>query len=106
MRTVYVDYETRSIADLVRPGELTTGWTITRINVPENHRGKGNGTRLLEHILEDADKEAVTLWLEVSPSDGLDREQLVAWYRRHGFTGQPGDYMTRLPRTYERWPDD
>lgn len=39
-------------------------------------------------VLDDADRELVTLILSVDP-DGtersLDREQLVAWYRKLGF---------------------
>lgn len=85
MRTCYVDPDTYSIADLIHPGELTDGWTISRINVPARNRGKGLGTMMLKHIIADADAEGVDLWLEVSPSDGLGRLELERWYIRHGF---------------------
>lgn len=97
MRTTYVDWDTRSIADLVKPGELTSGWTITRINVPKQHRGKGRGSQLLKQILRDADSEGVELWLEVSPSDGLSYDELFAWYVRHGFDETHYGYLVRLP---------
>jgi GNAT superfamily N-acetyltransferase len=101
VQTCYVDFDTRSIADLVSPGELTSGWTITRINVPSygDVRGKGHGTALLKRILADADAEGVELWLEPSPSDGLDYDQLVAWYKRHGFEMTELGYMIRKPRS-------
>jgi ribosomal protein S18 acetylase RimI-like enzyme len=98
METCYVDPATRTIADLVAPGELTPGWTITRINVPAPHRGKGHGSTMLKRILADADAKQATLYLEVSPSDGLDYEELFAWYTRHGFKRVRSGYLRRLPR--------
>lgn len=61
------------------------GMIITRINVPAEYRGQGFGKELLQQILADADAEGVTLWLEISPSDGLDYDQLHDWYTRNGF---------------------
>lgn len=101
MQTCYVDRATNSIADLVCPGELTTGWTITRINVPFKHRGNGVARKLLKQITDDADSDICSLWLEVSPSDGLDYDQLVAWYVRHGFRFRHGGYMVRIPKDSE-----
>lgn len=105
MRTCYVDTEHRAIADLVAPNELTSYWTITRINVPHEHRGKGLGTKLLRRILEDADKAFVILALEPSPSDGLNYDQLTAWYSRHGFELTQSGYMLRSPRCQFEWRD-
>lgn len=98
MKTCYVLTDTRTIADLVAPGELTENWTVTRINVPREFRGQGNGTKILKLILADADREQITLQLEPSPSDGLDYDQLVVWYKCHGFKMMPVGYMKRLPR--------
>ncbi len=97
MQTCYIDYEHRGIADLVKPGELTPNWTITRINIPEQFRGNGYGTALLQRILDDADDDGVILQLEVSPSGPLNYLQLVRWYSRHGFRHRPNGYMRRLP---------
>jgi len=64
---------------------------INRINVPRDFRGLGHATALLQQIIIDAAREGVTLWLEISPSDGLGREALQAWYERYGFIeDQPG----------------
>jgi GNAT superfamily N-acetyltransferase len=97
VKTCYVDFEHRAIADLVSPGELTPNWTITRINVPKKERGKGYGSALLKQILADADAEGVTLQLEPTPSDGLDYDELVLWYVRYGFRFTPSGYMKRPP---------
>lgn len=75
------------------------GVIITRVNVPRKHRGQGVGTKILKMLLADADKHGVTLWLEISASDGLTWEQLEAWYKKHGFKwwrGQ-GGIMRRKP---------
>lgn len=98
MRTCYVDPEHRAIADLVAPGELTPNWTITRINVPEKERGNGYGSALLDQIVSDADRDGVDLQLEVSPSGGLNYDQLVEWYKRRGFRLTPVGYMKRRAR--------
>jgi len=98
MKTCYVD-EHWSIADLVAPGELFPDWTITRINVVEVHRGKGYGSDLLKRICDDADAEGVKLYLQVSPSGGLNFDQLGEWYGRYGFQESKrwpgGDIMFR-----------
>lgn len=83
MKSCYVDKATRSIADLC--DYYGKGMLLTRINVPKASRGKGHASALLTRILDDADEEGVTLFLEISPSDGLDYSQLEAWYHRHGF---------------------
>ena len=98
MKTCYVFPDTRTIADLAQPGELTENWTITRINVLREFRGQKLGTKMLERILRDADREQVTLQLEPSPSDGLNYTQLVDWYKRHGFKLTQHGYMKRRPK--------
>jgi ribosomal protein S18 acetylase RimI-like enzyme len=87
MKNCFYDRETNSIADLIDAYEMLPrkGLLITRINVPKAHRGQGHGTALLKKILEAADEEKINLYLEVSPSDGLNYNQLVSWYRRYGF---------------------
>jgi predicted GNAT family N-acyltransferase len=71
------------------------GKMITRINVPMMHHGEGHGTKVLAQILKDADAEKVNLYLEISPSDGLDYYQLEAWYLRHGFRHWMGVYRRK-----------
>lgn len=63
------------------------GFIITRINVPKEFRNKGVASKLLQRVLDEADKEKINLWLEISASDGLNYDQLEAWYKRHGFKG-------------------
>jgi predicted GNAT family N-acyltransferase len=95
VKSCYVDYEHRAIADICEFDGI--GQVITRINVPISSRGQGVARRLLAQILKDADESKTTLFLEISPSDGLSFEQLKAWYARHGFERWKGLYR-RLPR--------
>ena len=96
MRSCYIERlsPTRiAIADVT--DYYGVGKMITRINVPMQHRGEGHGTKVLAQILKDADEERVNLFLEISPSDGLDYNQLEAWYTRHGFKRWKGIYRRR-----------
>lgn len=74
---------------------------ITRINVPEKHRGKGHGRELLALACERADALGITLFIEPIPYSGspMDRETLIAWYTRSGFdeTAHAG-ILRRLPQ--------
>jgi GNAT superfamily N-acetyltransferase len=76
--------------------DLTTydyGYILNRINVPKAFRGRGEGTWLLNKVIEAADQHDTSIWLSVSPSDGLNKGQLTAWYKRHGWVevyGEPG----------------
>ena len=94
-----------AIADLVRPGELTRSWTITRINVPEKERGQRYGSLLLWRICKEADAELRSLQLEPDPSGPLDRDQLIAWYGRYGFRMTDAGYMKRMPLAFPLPPN-
>ena len=89
-----------AIADVVEMpthGRRRRHFVVTRINVMEQYRGQGFGTKVLDLILADADAEGVTLFLEPSPSGGLTMDELTAWYERHGFTWGAG-HMARRPQ--------
>jgi GNAT superfamily N-acetyltransferase len=90
MKTVYHIPMPKGIRPAIGDvSEIGTGvYLINRINVPEPFRGQGYGHRILQCILNDADREHVTLVLEVHASDSRDimtNDTLIAWYRRHGF---------------------
>ena len=74
------------------------GQIITRINVPASHRGQGIARRLLRRATDLADVLGTTLWLEVSPSDGLGFAELEAWYHRHGFVRSGTGLLRRKPQ--------
>lgn len=93
MKSCYVIKEHRAIADLC--DYYGKGLILTRINVPKASRGSGVARQLLATILADADRESVTLFLEISPSDGLNFSQLEAWYKRHGFINLGGVYYRK-----------
>jgi len=63
------------------------GYLITRINVPAPWRGQGYGSQLLREITIESDVKGIDLLLEVIPAidKRLDKDQLTAWYKRHGF---------------------
>lgn len=84
-----------AVLDLV---DLEDGqYLVTRINVPKPFRGQKIGSALLDEMLAAADSEAITLKLEVVSSDGLDEDQLIAWYKSRGFN-HFGHFWVRTPR--------
>ena len=65
---------------------------ITRMEVIREQRGKGHGRELLKAIIEDADRERITLHLyaDLYPDAGhsigsLSQDDLRDWYQRYGF---------------------
>lgn len=62
-------------------------------------RGQGIATKLLKEVIADADREGVTLVLEVQAEGGLSNEELASWYSRYGFVQQGDDnFYKRIPR--------
>lgn len=77
------------------------GLILTRINVPKDFRNQGHGGRLLDEICAEADKDHIWLYLEISPSGGLDYDQLQTWYESRGFRQRMGIF-TRPPGVFEK----
>lgn len=92
MQTSYYDLEHSVTAHLweVKPGE----YLLTELQTAQRSRGQGHAARLLATVLEDADREGVTLYLSVEPDyspGSLDYGALTAFYARRGFTEiEPG----------------
>jgi hypothetical protein len=67
--------------------------------------GQGNGAHMLRILCNLADQHQVELTLKTIPfgrkPHPLPREQLVAWYQRHGFEGTHKK-MTRKPHVISR----
>ena len=93
---------TAAIADLSPIGEVgvpapRNSFYINRINTPAAHRGQGYASKVMAQVIADADREGVTLVLEVAPGDTtVDYERLKSWYKRLGFEDK-GWYMQRRP---------
>jgi hypothetical protein len=66
--------------------------------------GQGNGTRVLHKVCDLADYYGVELTLKTLPFGRkpypFSRDQLLAWYQRHGFE-VTGRKMTRRPQNSE-----
>jgi ribosomal protein S18 acetylase RimI-like enzyme len=80
---------------------------ITGVEVAYSLRNLGYGTKVLLKVLDDADKEGVTLILSVASDDSpgsLSNDELRKWYEDYGFYQIPGKQgngvtMKRLPNT-------
>ncbi len=91
-----------AVLDTTDYGETTC---INRVNVPALYRGRRLGSALLYQACLLADRQRVTLSLDVYASglltNGLSKVHLIAWYKRYGFELLYDDHMERRPR-----PDD
>lgn len=98
MQHIYVDVAAHATANLIDLNQGT--FLLSGIEVRQPNRGQGHGGRLLKKVLNEADREQVTLLLLVEPDGtGLDTAQLTRWYTKHGFTVHPQDphAMRRTP---------
>ena len=85
-----------AIADLMEVGQSL--YLLTRINVPQEHRGKGIGSKILDKVCLEADEEQAVLELHPVPSGGLTKTQLVKWYKRRGFVSERSGVLRRYPK--------
>ena len=84
-----------AIADLSKVGSHL--YEMNRINVPPAYRGRKFGRELLKQVLEEADRNNVTVRLWVLPSGGLGRVKLTAWYQRNAFIQREDGFLYRTP---------
>jgi len=85
------DYPAPKTLAIVWPSDEFGGWWINNIKVLPELWGQGLGRRMLMAILDAADQQGQRLALAVEPDkwEGLDYDQLFAWYGRHGFVEVP-----------------
>lgn len=96
MRRKYRDRRTRGVAKLSL-SLIYDGYEIKSLTVKKC--GRRGGTRIMNKILNDADRESFTLYLVVVPSGPMDEKQLRAWYQRLGFENYGSIWMRRIPYT-------
>jgi GNAT superfamily N-acetyltransferase len=60
---------------------------VTKLHTPEQHRGKGHATKLIEKIARYADADRITLLLMPKPfgESAMSVSDLVRFYERFGF---------------------
>lgn len=60
-------------------------WYVNRVRVPEKHRFKGIGTRMMLEIQKQIDCPMI-----VEPGGyGFEPEEIAKWYRKQGFIDVP-----------------
>jgi len=66
-------------SQIIAPNQRGLAREITEFFVPEEHRGKGDGSELLKEVCEQADSERLLLLIIA------DTERLANFYYLHGF---------------------
>jgi predicted GNAT family acetyltransferase len=94
--------------ELSRRGDILE---ISKIETPQQLRGQGLADRKLQSIIDQADREGLTLALTPSNAFGASKGRLAKWYARHGFVpnkGKSKNFATResmiRPPTQQQGP--
>lgn len=96
MKSPYIDHQSWAIVDVSEIGDLL--YEVNRINVPRRWRGRGIARKLVTKVLEDADREKITLVLDINPYGDMDYKALKAWYERLGFSQEKDQRFYRKPQ--------
>lgn len=82
-------------------------WELARIVIPEESRGQGIGTKIMQEIVQEADKHGATIMLDPSTDFGASsKKRLIQFYAQFGFKPNkgrsadqsPSGSMIRLPQ--------
>ncbi len=85
MKTLYTHLPTHTTVDLCEYTG-TKSYCIQMVKTQRKYQGQGGARLAMSEVLQDADREQVTLLLEILPSGGrLNHRALTAWYQRLGF---------------------
>ncbi len=106
IRTAYLPWPAASCSTFPHAEELAAYW-LQSVNVVQQHRRQGYGSRLLGMVTADADMEGVVLYLQANPNytrNGLLLPALMAWYGRHGFEPYTPGLPSLLPNQMRRFP--
>jgi ribosomal protein S18 acetylase RimI-like enzyme len=95
----YIAHESRAACTADLCDYYDEGLILTRINTLPHCRGKGFARTLMREITADADREGITLYLEINASGDMSYDQLAAWYERNGFEDIGGIYRRRPSHT-------
>lgn len=76
-------------------------WLLQSLFIDRKLRGRHYGSMLLEKVCRNADREHVTLYLQISPDRDcpLTEEQVRAFYSRHGFINHVKSWPTVMMRS-------
>ncbi|MFJ7907504.1 GNAT family N-acetyltransferase [Kitasatospora sp. NPDC096204] len=107
MKSAYVNHQGKAYASLLCDPDSGAVAILTEIRVDPDFQGRGWGRELLKEITTAADEDEVVLMLSVEPGpEGLNSEELTAWYSRYGWepvtnteTGEvEPDVLCRMPQ--------
>jgi len=85
------------IADVVKNPEGT--WVyFNRLNVPPVMRRKGIAKKLLMEMVDWADQDKISIYVDINPYGDLNLRQLVSLYGKFGFI--PLNNHTMVRRSY------
>lgn len=81
-----------SVNVIIQQGDNESEAIIESIRTPKILRGKGKAQKALTKIINEADKNGITLKLRAEPEEGakITQQQLIDWYKKNGFVFAEG----------------
>lgn len=84
-------------ADLLPVRRDPDTYALKYITVPKADRNQNIGSKLLDMVLRDADRNHAIICLDPVPADPtMSKEVLIAWYMKHGFASTRGTNLSPM----------
>ena len=95
LRTLHGD---DAVADLLPLRQNPPIYNLKYIKVPEGARGEGMGSKLLQVVLQEADKTHSIITLDPVAAGDMSTAELELWYARHGFVSTRGTNISPMSK--------
>tara|TARA_B110000459_G_scaffold97328_1_gene108407 strand:- start:3643 stop:5043 length:1401 start_codon:yes stop_codon:yes gene_type:complete len=90
-------------------GDAEKGYTLSKIEVSGDERNAGQGTKVMQDIVDRMDREGAIITLTPDDAFGGNKNRLIKFYKRFGFVPNKGrnkdfrfrETMIRYPQTNE-----
>lgn len=87
-----------AVADLLPLRQNPPVYNLKYIKTPEDARGEGAGSKLLQVVLRDADKTHSIITLDPVAAGDMSTAELEKWYARHGFVSTRGTNLSPMSK--------
>lgn len=95
LRTLHGD---DAVADLLPLRQNPPVYSLKYISVPDDARGEGMGSKLLQVVLQEADKTHSIITLDPVAAGEMSTAELEKWYARHGFVSTRGTNLSPMSK--------
>ena len=77
---------------------------LNKLIIPEEHRGEGLGTKVLDMLKEYCDEKGIPMKLLADSCYGTELNHLIKFYKKHGFESYKEEQHKRNPNYLKYTP--